>query len=99
LTVYFKFFIGKERDTDLAGPEDIGGLEISVDQSLLHTIIILIHKKNVFRIRSRESLGLSDPDPIIICTDTDPAINKQKNEENLDFFCFVTFWRFFIFEE
>ncbi len=41
----------------------------------------------VFQIRSRiYVLGLLDPDPEFICTDPDPSINKQKNEENLDFY-------------
>jgi hypothetical protein len=35
----------------------------------------------------RMFLGLLDRHP-----DPDPSINKQQNEENLDFYCFVTFF-------
>ncbi len=45
-------------------------------------------------------LDLLDPDPEFICTDPDPSINKEKNEENLDvyvlfceFFMTLYFWR------
>jgi hypothetical protein len=55
----------------------------------------------VFRIQIRGIrmfLGLVDPNPnpLFICMDPDPdpSINKQKNEENLDFYL-ITFylWR------
>jgi hypothetical protein len=41
-------------------------------------------------------LGLLDPDPNpeFICTDPDPSINKQKNEEKP---CFLLFCDFFYF--
>ncbi len=34
----------------------------------------------------------SDPDPLLFCMDpdSDPSINKQKKEENLDFYYFVS---------
>ncbi len=63
-----------------------------------------INYKAVFQIRIRRIpmfVGLLDPhpDPWFICTDPDPFINKQKMKNNLDFYCFVTFLRLFIFEE
>jgi hypothetical protein len=39
---------------------------------------------SVFRIRIRRIrvfLDLLEPDPLFICTDPDPSINKQKNGE------------------
>jgi hypothetical protein len=46
------------------------------------------------RIRNPMFLGLLDPHP-----DPDPSINKQKMKKNLDFYCFVTSFWLFIFEE
>ncbi len=53
------------------------------------------------RFRIRMLLGLLDPhlDLLFICTDKNPSINKQKNEGNLDFYCFVSSLWPFIFEE
>jgi len=43
-------------------------------------------------------LGHLNQDLEFVCTtpDPDPSINKQKNEENLDFYCFVTSFYYFL---
>jgi|LakMenEpi03Aug12_release.lakeMendotaPanAssembly.Ray.scaffolds.fasta_scaffold2928998_1 hypothetical protein len=38
----------------------------------------------------------SNPDATFICTDPDPFINKLKMTKNLDFYCFVAFYDFFL---
>ncbi len=45
-------------------------------------------------------LGLPDPhlDPLVTSTDPapDPSIISKSSEKNLDFYCFVTYLRFFL---
>ncbi len=56
----------------------------------------------VFRIRRiRVFLGLLDPqpDPLLICSDPDPSINKQKYEEKSWLLLFCDFMTFFISDE
>jgi hypothetical protein len=50
------------------------------------------------RIRIHMFLGLLDPDQLVRGTDPDPSIIKN-SEKNLDFYCFVTSFRLFIFEK
>ncbi len=51
------------------------------------------------RIRIRMFLGLLDPDPLVRGMDPDPCIIMQNSKKNLDFYCFVTSFCFFIFEK
>jgi hypothetical protein len=37
---------------------------------------------------------VADPDPAHMFLDPDPSIIKQNSKENLDFYCFVTFFSF-----
>ncbi len=57
----------------------------------------------VLRIRIRMFLGLldSDADPLVRGMDPDPdtSIIVQNSKKNLDFYCFVTSFCFFIFEK
>jgi hypothetical protein len=58
----------------------------------------------VFRIRIwiriHMFLGLPDPKPLVIDMDSDPdpLLSSSKNNKNLDSYCFVTSFGFFIFE-
>jgi hypothetical protein len=49
--------------------------------------------------RSGKFLGFPDPDPLVRGTDPDPSVIKQYFKKNLHFYCFVTSYRLFIFEE
>jgi hypothetical protein len=46
-------------------------------------------------------LGLPDSDPLVKGGDPvpDPSVTKQNSKKNLDFYCFVTSFVFFIFEK
>jgi hypothetical protein len=43
--------------------------------------------------------GLLDPDPLVRCTDPDPAPSSKNSKKKLYFYCFVTSFWLIIFEK
>jgi hypothetical protein len=46
-------------------------------------------EETVFRIRSGGSVSFGPPGCLIVCTDPDPSINKQKNKKNVEFYIYM----------